>query len=174
MRAWLQPILRLDPGLPVLTLTLDWCSSSHWLAAGWDDGKVVVWDLRAPLNYLKGSVHGAVDSGMGDEGYDEGDDERDDREQLHSAPLGILSVPHASLGCGTSRVGGSSPIFFTWLNTIEPSCQPCRACSPVRWSPAPHELLASVGHDGMLFVWDPSSAVPIRQRLQHCSVRVGG
>ena len=168
MRAWLQPILRLDPGLPVLTLTLDWCSSSpHWLAAGWDDGKVVVWDLRAPAQLPKRQrAHGAVDSGMGDEGYDEGDDERDDEEdELHSAPLGILSVPHASLGCGTSRVGGELSHFFSRGST--PSSQAVGHAGPVRrvrWSPAPHELLASVGHDGMLFVWDPSSAVPIRQR----------
>ena len=168
MRAWLQPILRLDPGLPVLTLTLDWCSSSpHWLAAGWDDGKVVVCGTCAhPLNYLKGSVHTVQ--------WIAGWEMRDTTREMTSETTRKTSctAPHwASFPCRTPHSGverrelaESSP-FFSRGST--PSSQAVGHAGPVRrvrWSPAPHELLASVGHDGMLFVWDPSSAVPIRQR----------
>jgi len=34
----------------------------------------------------------------------------------------------------------------------------------IRWAPYPHEVLASVGHDGLLLIWDPALPVPM---LQH-------
>ena len=45
---WLPPVLSMEPIAPVLTLSLDWCATStEWLAAGLDDGLVVVWDVTA-------------------------------------------------------------------------------------------------------------------------------
>ena len=48
-RLWLPPVLILEPMAPVLTLSLDWCTSTpHLLACGLNDGTIAVWDLNEP------------------------------------------------------------------------------------------------------------------------------
>lgn len=82
------------------------------------------------------------------------------------APLGVLTVPHAMLGC-SSRLGGNLSRLYTLGSTR--SSQALGHAGPVmrvRWAPPPHELLASVGQDGLLIVWDHCSRVPIRQLHQ--------
>ena len=162
MRAWMPPVLELEPNGPVLPLTLDWCAqSTHLLAVGLDDGIVSVWDLHAPAHRAarEGRPGGRTPEPSANEEVAD-----PDAEDLRGVPLGTLSAPSVTLGSST-RMGGELSRFFTRGSTG--SSQALGHAGPVRrvrWSPAPHELLASVGHDGLLCVWDPKSAVPMLQR----------
>ena len=192
-RLWLPPALQLETQAPVLTLSIDWCASStHLLAAGLDDGTVTVWDMSETARQATPRApppRGAVDAargegiGEGDRGEDGSDDEEEsDHEpgdageaegeaaaaveaeiELYSTALGVLSVPLVTLGCSSSR-GGDISRFFSFGSTASSiglgHAGPVRS---VRWSHPPHEFIASVGHDGVLMVWDHASGLPQRQ-----------
>ena len=83
-------------------------------------------------------------------------------------PLGLLTVPFCVLGIST-RLGGAphGGLHPAYLKGSAASTQAIGHAGPVRsvrWAPAPHEYLASVGHDGLLMLWDHRLRVPMVRR----------
>ena len=167
-RLWLPPVLQLEPQSPALTLTLDWCQSSpHLLAAGLDDGSISVWDLslkaRKPPEWRPPPPK--EDDEEGEEGEEEDDDE-DELEGPYGRPLGILSVPHTTFGRLLNQPGDLNYFYINGSTLSTHGLGHAGPVRSVRWSPPPNEHLASVGHDGNLYVWEPNGAVQMRQSHQ--------
>ena len=168
-RLWLLAAIKLEPTSPVLTTAIDWNRSSpELLAAGRDDGTVAVWDLNAPSQptHVEGGEQGREQASE-QSGEQEGEGSEYGASKGGDADLclAVASVPRHTLGC-SNRGSGEVSVFLMRgsLNATMPLGHAASVTS-VRWAPPPHDsLLASVGKDGLLCVWDPQSPTPLRQR----------
>ena len=113
-------------------------------AAGSAEGEGMIHhDESMSASEGEGEVEGEVE----DEG--EGEGEGDER----SAPRGRLLLPRCTLGV-PSRGGGM--LSMPYVRSTSTSTQALGHAGPVRsirWAPYPHEVLASVGNDGLLIIW---------------------
>jgi WD40 repeat protein len=80
------------------------------------------------------------------------------------ATLGLMVVPHCVLGVSTRLGGTMSDMYMLGITNCTSALGHAGPVRSVGWSAAPHELLASVGHDGLLVVWDIARAIPLLQR----------
>jgi WD40 repeat protein len=181
-RLWLPPVLQLEPTVPVLTLALDWCASSpHLLAAGRGDGTLAVWDLTqsvksAPVRTGAPSTAATGGGARGNGGCGDwnggscggsesgGDHGLGEAGVRHMAPLALSSLPRATLGSSTQLGGEISSLYQRGTTASSVALGHAGPVRGVRWAPDASELLASVGDDGILFVWDCDGMVPQRQR----------
>lgn len=146
-----------------MTLRLSWCPTfpHALLAAASEDGSIFVWDLDGSnvrtcvadgLATLKAAVHlSGVTTPC------------DDGNEAPGAPVATLLTP--SFVCGPSTRGGGGRFDASFMDAS--SAFRSLHAAPVRgikWSPAPMQMLASVGQDGMLLLWDWRSCwAPIQQ-----------
>lgn len=175
-RLWLPPVLQLEPTSDVLTLSLSWCATStQYLAAGLNDGTCKVWNLSeacksggAPNDAAPGAGEGAMAGAEGaatTEDDDGGGVASGGEESLClGRPDTTLFVPHCVFGLPSGGSAGSISLAyarsFTGQVVSTGHAGPVRS---VRWSNPPDELLGSVGHDGVLCVWDHTRRYPLLQ-----------
>ncbi|KAL1520435.1 hypothetical protein AB1Y20_022018 [Prymnesium parvum] len=149
-RIWLAPVVQLQPPLPLLTLRLSWCPTPPHtlLAAATDNGSVFLWDVSTPEVAQPAEESCSAESG----------------DAPNGSPLATHAVP--AYVCGPNTRGGGGRFDHSFLEGS--SFRSCHS-APVRglrWSPPPLQILASVGQDGMLMVWDYRSCwAPIQQHL---------
>jgi len=147
-RIRLAPAIQLAPASKSLALCLAWRPGAPFgiLAVGRADGSVQLWDLAADTDPSEATPH---------------------------APTRLVSSPHTLLGQATRSAAwqngelGATADMKLDVATITGHFGPVRTMA---WLPAQRPLLATGGHDGMCFVWDPAVDVWAPRQRHHASI----